>query len=474
VILLVEGPDGERQVPLDTFPFEIGRQPENHLVLPDARVSRHHARLLADNGRVFVEDRNSRLGISVNGQAAKRAAVAQGDLIELGPYRLRIAVRRADAFSRLREILEVARAMDGTLATPKLLDAIVDAAVKVTESDRGFLFLRRDGGVEMAAARDAQGAPLDETCLRVPRKLIEEGLSRREAFAINFDADREIDPGQTVVLLELRSSVFVPLPRAGGLLYLDSRSAGADLAAGNRELLETLALEASAVLESARGFEESERRRKLEDELALAREVQRNLQPREYPREGWLRAWGATIPSRQIAGDSFDIRALPGDRWAFGIVDVSGKGAGAALLAALLQGALFMATGSLAETVARLNRFLLDRQQGEQYATLFVATLHKDGTLRYVNAGHPPPIHAGGQPLAATGMPLGLIDSAAWEMGTVQLAPGDRVILYSDGLSDAVPVAKLTTDDEGLHATLAALTEPEDDVTVLVVDYDPA
>jgi hypothetical protein len=135
----------------------------------------------------------------------------------------------------------------------------------------------------MAAARSEGGECLSEQCIRVPRRLIDEAISKRDAYVLNFDTEQSFDPGQTVVMLDLRSSVFVPLPRAGGVLYLDSRITSSDLASGKRELLETLALEATTVIESARGIEERQHRRKLEDELSLARTIQQSLLPRTFP-----------------------------------------------------------------------------------------------------------------------------------------------------------------------------------------------
>ncbi len=473
MILAIEGPDGERQAALSEFPFFVGRQPENHLVLADSRVSRTHARILQDSGGLWIEDAGSRLGTTVNGDTVKRQELRAGDVVEVGPYRLTLRMPTPDAFARLREVLELVRSLEGTFSPQSILDGIVDAALRITSSERGFLFLRRGGAVTMAAARSDGGECLSEQCIRVPRRLIDEAISKRDAYVLNFDTERSFDPGQTVVMLDLRSSVFVPLPRADGVLYLDSRITSSDLASGKRELLETLALEASTVIESARGIEERQHRRKLEDELSLARTIQQSLLPRTFPDCGWMRSWGVNIPSRQIGGDSFDVHQLSADEWLISIADVSGKGAGAALLASLIQGALFMSGNDILSAVTKLNRFILDRSQGEQYATMFVGVLSRDGLLRYINAGHVAPLLVGRTSLDSSGMPVGLIEIATWEEQQVQLHTGDRLIAYSDGLSDALDVNELDTTDAGLRQTLKQFESPEDDVTVLVVDFEP-
>ena len=125
---------------------------------------------------------------------------------------------------------------------------------------------------------------------------------------------------------------------------MDSRGSAADLSVGNREILQTLALEASTILENARLLEEERGKRHMEEELDLARTIQQGLLPSNLPSEGWFRAAGSSITSRQVGGDYFDVHPAGPDAFACVIADVSGKGVSAALLAALLQGAFLLAS----------------------------------------------------------------------------------------------------------------------------------
>lgn len=490
--LIVFAPTGQRtHVALDHFPFVIGRQPDCDLVLVDQRISRNHANITQSGNEYQIEDLGSRHGLTVNGAKAQRQTLKGGDIIEFGvdsSYQLQFlseSLAPSEGLGKLKEILAIVRSMEHTVTPEEILESVVDAALRLTRAERGFLFLRRGGYLQMAAARDMVGQPLTETSLRVPRRLIEEALTdRREVFAINFE-DQEVGFTQTVMNLQLQSSVFVPLPGADGLLYLDSRADQADLARGNRELLETLALEAANVLQSTRRFEEERTRRRLEEELVLARSIQENLQPRELPKEGWLRADGSSRPSRQVGGDYFDVHRLNGDSWALSMADVSGKGAGAALLASLLQGALLMAGDAIEEFFTRLNSFLLERTRGEKYATLFYGTIDRSGLLRYANAGHcaPQVVSRDGSliELDSTGIPLGMVANAVHGVETFQLAPGDRLIVYSDGFTDNANTAGLFEGLANLTASdthqvlLARLNsgEPDDDVTLLVLEYKP-
>src|SRR6202035_1996933 len=137
----------------------------------------------------------------------------------------------------------------------------------------------------------------------------------------------------SVADLELRSVVCVPLVRinAGpaqdtsmlstkndtvGVLYMDSRVIAADLSGGNRELLQTLAIEASTILENARLMEDERGKLRMEDELRIARQIQQGLLPAELPGEGWFRAAGSSLPSTQVGGDYFDVRQVAGECWA--------------------------------------------------------------------------------------------------------------------------------------------------------------
>jgi serine phosphatase RsbU (regulator of sigma subunit) len=288
-----------------------------------------------------------------------------------------------------------------------------------------------------------------------------------------------------------------------GLLYMDSRVRNADLSSGGRELLTTLALEASTVLENARLLEEQWVRKRLEAELHVARQIQQSLLPRALPAEGWFRAAATSIPSLQVGGDYVDLRAVNETCWAVMMADVSGKGVGAALLASLLQG-MFVASPytllSIEEMVTRVNRFLNERTGGEQYATAFYCTLDRDGGLRWINAGHPPVlvVSAGGelQHLSANGTPLGMLPEAVYTVMESRLAAGDKLVIYTDGLLDSENGERAAFGLKRLRETVAANAAGSsqqmqaailaavhaftdgaaaaDDITLAVVEYRPS
>jgi sigma-B regulation protein RsbU (phosphoserine phosphatase) len=549
-VLLVLAPSGQRsRLTLDSLPFGIGRQSGNSLVLRDNRTSRNHCRILFENGAYVVEDLNSRHGTWVNGQRVARHVLRNSDRIEFGvrdSYQLTFSAEKQD-FQRLlgkwgaaqpsasdsggagdlvklRSLVEVARALQNSLSTKEVLTAVVDAALAVTSCERGFLMLRADrdnnGDLDVSVARDNAGRELEAGDLRVPRHLIRRALaSRKDLLSMSFDPSEEqgVRPDMTVAQLELRSVVCLPLIRLRsggpddtrtvtamedtvGLIYMDSRVAPADLSSGNRELLQTLAIEASTILENARLIEEERGKLRMEDELKLAREIQQGLQPSSMPQSGWFRAAGSSTPSTQVGGDYFDVRQNSPASWTAVVADVSGKGVGSALLASLLQGTFLMASGDpahIAPRMARLNHFLLERTRGEKYATVFYCILDVSGLLSYSNAGHCAPFlvsaHGRLRTLNTTSMPLGMLEDAPFQMLQRELTPGDKLVIYSDGLTEAEDAEGAFFDTErvrhclrenaaldaaGLHAALIGAVDlfteggtVRDDITILVIEY---
>ncbi|MGD0015364.1 MAG: SpoIIE family protein phosphatase [Bryobacteraceae bacterium] len=498
--LVVRNPSGARsRVPIARFPFRIGRHGDNDLVLRDGRASRHHCEITAENGEYYIADLKSSYGVSVNGRRVSRHKLSHADRIEFGfpdSYQLTFELEAAlpasladtpsagaggASLAKLRATLEVTRALQTALSTDDVLAAVVEAALTITGCERGFLLLRHGDDLEIRIGRSRSG-PLAKSDLGVPTRLLFRALNQRKEFlSMNFDpADTPGAAERSICDLGLRSVVCVPLVRVRtgsvaettamspaedtvGLLYMDSRLENADLSGGSRELLTTLALEASTVLENARLLEEQWARQRMEQELRIARQIQESLMPRALPTSGWFRAAASSIPSLQVGGDYVDVREISPDCWAGIVADVSGKGVGAALLASLLQG-IFLAAPltrlSMDEMMQRINRFLSERTGGEQYATVFYCTFERSGSLRWVNAGHPPPIlvrrEGGLRVLEATGTPVGLLAEAAYATEATRLEPGDALVIYSDGLSESQNAAREFFGTERLRKTVAA------------------
>jgi ketosteroid isomerase-like protein len=182
---------------------------------------------------------------------------------------------------------------------------------------------------------------------------------------------------------------------------------------------------------------------RIDRELALASVVQRALMAHTASAGAFFELVSASLPCRAIGGDFLEYRDLPSGAFGLAIGDVSGKGPAAALVAAMLQG-MFSLAGDSSDgpgvVVGRLNRALHQRDIAPRYATFFYGILEPDGRFTYSNAGHPPPLlvsSSGVRPLTAGGPILGVFESAIFPSDTVTLLPGDSLICYSDGVTDA-------------------------------------
>ena len=503
-LTVVDTSGRRRELEVTRSPFRIGRLPDCDLSLRDSRVSRNHAQILLEDGKYFIEDLESRHGLIINGKKAKRHELRPADCVEFGSEdSYKVFVGEEPAFSaplmekvaamptakgpgnlgQLSAVLDVALALQSSLAVEDVLDAAVDAALVVTQAERGFLMLRQDDGeLQTKVARDRNGKILAGEDLRVPRGVIQKALdSRRDLLSMTASPSDPgagaFDKGGTAEALALRSVICVPLVRIRvgqqhetsvlsarqdtlGVLYMDSKVG--ELSGGNRELLQTLAIEISTVLENARLLGEERKKHDLEQELKIARDIQQSMLPPKMPAEGWLLADGSSEACQQVGGDYFDVIQLSPDHWAAVLADVSGKGVSAALLTSLIQGAFFATAtldASLSEVVARINNYICERSRLAKFATVFYSLIERDGLIRWVNAGHCPTIvaRAAGEIecLEPTSFPIGLFPDAEFPQRECRLLPGDKLVIYSDGVSEAENFSDEQFGEERLKAVVA-------------------
>lgn len=234
--------------------------------------------------------------------------------------------------------------------------------------------------------------------------------------------------------------------RMTGFLALGFKTEQEDYAPEEISLLSTLAPQVALASENLRLIEENVVKRRLEEQMQMARRIQEGFLPRVLPHTPGLEIATHNRFSLDVAGDYFDVLQLPDGESLIAIADVSGKGAGAALLMANLQASLRTAVEvgiPLARAVAQVNNLIFRNTPPEQYIT-FVAVLYDPRTskLRFVNAGHNPPqlIRANGETeeLQPTGIILGAIADMPYEEESVNFRTGDVLVLYTDGVSEAM------------------------------------
>lgn len=540
-LLLVEPGGASRELALTVTPFRIGRQTGNELILRDSRVSRQHARIVLQDGRYVLEDLGSRHGTWVNGNQISKHKLQPGDCIEFGvpdSYKvvfqsdespLEELLQHVDApptlpaasreLHHLGVLLEVARALHAGQVLEDVLAAVVDAAVEVTRTERGVLLLQQqDGELTPAVARDAARRTIPTDDLHISSSLLRQvSASRHELIVTDSGEQAGIRQQDSIVRMALRTIVAIPLERRSlvgvldstvvsrpsellGVLYLDSRTPSSAFSDLDRDVLHSLAQEAGSVVENARLFAAVREKERLEHELNIAAEIQRGLLPKEFPQSNYFSAAGFNVACESVGGDFFDVFPLCAGRYAFVVADVAGKGISAALLASVLQGVFSasMITELNAEALlARVNQYLCERSGQARYATLFYSVLSEDGSLEYINAGHLPPLvrtaRGNVRPLGAGNLPLGLFCNAEYRASHGSLAPGDCLVIFSDGVTEAQNTQLELFGAERLAgvlrgfrgrtaqelaetirfevATFAGAAPQSDDLTLLVVQY---
>jgi serine phosphatase RsbU (regulator of sigma subunit) len=261
-----------------------------------------------------------------------------------------------------------------------------------------------------------------------------------------------------------------------GVLYLDSRRPAA-FSKLDRQILDALAADAASILDNARLVERERERQRLEQEIGIARDIQQALLPKNFRDYPHLSVSGINFPCLAVGGDYFDVFSLGDNRTAFLLADVSGKGLGAALCTNLLQGALSgMTLGTdPARVFNHVNRFLCDHAEIGRYATMFFGILDEQGHLEYINAGHPSPFlirNGVAEDVFTEGSyPVGLVPEAEYTTVCLKLEPGDTLVLFSDGVTEAMdPAEQLFGVPRLKEVLMGQMQTPLDELQRLVLD----
>ena len=512
-ILEVIAPDQTcRRVPLTHSPFLIGRSGtgENHLQLPDGRISRRCALIVSGKEGCRLEDCGNRYGIFVNGIRVGQKLLEDGDAITFGVgdcYRILFHCPSSPSLesndtvanlltsigaisditgsisssglSRLNMLLQATSLLHSQLPLDSVLSSMMDHAIAITHADRGLLVEPdAEGDMRVRLARNSSGESLPPAALSPSHTVISQAI-RQQSSLITEDlnlANLDLKEAESVVMQSLRAVVAIPLygrtrldlerpllPNRNellGVLYLDSRQTAA-FSAIDRKILDALAAESASILDNARLVARERERQRLEQELTIAREIQQAFLPKGLKDFPHLAVTGVHRPCHEVGGDYFDVFPVNEDCVAFVIADVSGKGLGAALVTTMLQGALSgIAMGADPVNVLHhLNRLLCRHREVGRYATLFAGLLDRDGLFQYVMAGHPSPLlMRRGQisELYTEGsLPVGLLPQAEYTAGRMQLEPDDTLVLFSDGVTEAQDPDRKLFEVSGLWGTLA-------------------
>jgi len=512
-VLEIVSPDGARRyVRITQTPFLIGRGAEtgNHLQLSDRRISRNCAAIVLEAGHLYLEDRGQRRGLFVNGEKVESRALNDGDSVTFGLEDSYEILFRSGSSSgedslpnlltriehitssepvggglrKLNLLLEATTLLHSQVPLDEALALMLDHAVSVTDADRGMLLEADASGVlKVRLARRTGGLRLPPESLTPSQTAIQLAL-RQHSPVVTEDierADLDLQSAQSIIAQRLRAVVVIPLfsvhrsttadssgtpalAHSLGVLYLDSRRPAA-FSKLDRQILDALAADAASTLDNARLVVRERERQRMEQEIDIARDIQQALLPRDFREYPHLAVAGCNFPCLSVGGDYFDVFPLDNKRTAFLIADVSGKGLGAALLTTMLQGALSgMTLGTdPARVFNHVNRFLCDHSEVGRYATMFFGILDDEGHLEFINAGHPSPflIRRGvaEEPFSEGSYPVGLVPEAEYTVARLRLEPGDTIVLFSDGVTEAMDTDEQLFGVPRLREVLTGQTE---------------
>src|SRR5215471_20068501 len=491
-VLEVISPDGARRYArVGQTPYMIGRGAEtgNHLQLNDRRISRQCAAIVIEANRFYIEDRGQRRGVFVNNEKVDSRALTDGDIITFGLEDSYEIIFRSSAepggetipqlltriehitssepatggLRKLNMLLEASSLLHSQLPLDSVLAKMLDHAVAVLDADRGLLLENGpDGALKVRLARRSGGLRVPPESVTPSQTALQLAL-KQHAPIITEDlaqAEADLQAAQSIVAQRLRAVVVIPLysiTRANsqesmvnlrrgdflGVLYLDSRRPAA-FSKLDRQILDALAADAASTLDNARLVERERERQRMEQEINIARDIQQALLPKDFREFPHLAVSGCNFPCLSVGGDYFDVFPMGEGRTAFLIADVSGKGLGAALLTTMLQGALSGMTlgNDPVKVFNHVNRFLCDHAEVGRYATMFFGVLDSDGHMEFINAGHPSPILIRKQTVEEAftegSYPVGLVPDAEYTAACLKLEPEDTLVLFSDGVTEAM------------------------------------
>ena len=473
-------PQGRRTIAVsETDSYLIGRSSECQLQLSDAQVSRRHCELRHVASGWLIRDCGSRFGTFLNNQRVGETdtPLRPGDRLRVGQTEVHVAdpassqtASAAFDFRQMNALLASLRALGSTQVLGEVLAIVLDAALDVTGAERGFILLAgAEAKLELMLARARGGVtlPTAQTSQRIPERVFATGV---DEVVADLHDDEHAAMHMGTVALGIRHVLCTPLTVASyaeggaakriGVLYLDSRDRGH---LQQLVTLRALAAQAAVVIENARLYREVVERERTAQELRIAARIQQALLPPAQFTGASVTLAAKTTPCRDVGGDFFDYQERD-TGFSFVLGDVAGKGTSAALLTAVIQG-LFAAEAEAedppATVLRRVNRALCRRAIDARFVTGFYGQI-VNGTLRYCNAGHNAPFlfsNGGLQRLETGGCVMGLFDTAAYESAEVPCAPGDLLVVFSDGVTEAVNADGDELGDDRLHQCLEAVRD---------------
>ncbi|HUS38833.1 MAG: SpoIIE family protein phosphatase [Pirellulales bacterium] len=500
-LIIADGPNTGTRYELSKPTTVLGRHPDCEIILDAGAVSRQHAHVLKEGTRLFVEDLRSRNGTFVNDQQILgRRELVGGDMVRICDLKFQfddgispvtgrgVAITPdwsraimvdddpsgtssrimskldvsessrmsidANPAAKLKAVLEIIANLGKSVALDDVLPKVLDSLFKIfLQADRGFVALK-DGDAKALIPKAIKfRRPDSDDTIRISRTIVDEVLTRREAV-LSADAatDSRFQMSESVADFSIRSMICAPLLNSEGdplgVIQLDTTNQRNRFRDEDLELLVGVASPAGLAIENAQLHEDALRQQAIDRDLQMAHQVQRGFLPSSPPELEGYHFFDFYHSAYQVGGDYFDYVYLPGGRIGIVVGDVSGKGIAAALLTAKLSSEVRFCMASnedIAAAVNQVNRTFCSSHWDDRFVTMVFAVLEPvSGRITLVNAGHMPPLlrRAGADVISAgeegAGLPIGVDEEYEYQTVTVQLEPGDGIVLFTDGFSEAM------------------------------------
>ncbi len=486
----------------------VGRHPECSVQLPSNMVSRRHARIVLNGDSATIEDLGSGNGTFVNGKRIlSPTSLADQDRVKLGPMLLRYESGGAPGVSqkatldgnlgtvvtdshfdvdieeeedeeaagsamldtlqnssgfgmldvqpaeKLKAIIEISRALAGTLDLKKLLPKILDTLFDIfPHADRGCILLKDENGRMFPAAQKHRRDDEDAT-VRLSKTIVNKVLEEKTGI-LSEDAasDNRFDASESIANLTIRSMMCVPLLAIDGepmgLVNIDTQNPLNRFRKDDLDLLLAVAGQAAISYESARLLESFVAKQKQDNELEIARQVQEALLPSELPKAEGYEFYASYDSAQAVGGDYYDCIDLGEGRICVSFGDVAGKGVPGALIMSRMSSCVQNTMSfcqDVSQAVEAINDHMCSNAVEGRFVTYILAIVDvATGDMTLVNAGHMSPMIR--RPDGAVeefdeetvGLPIGVVEGYPFEVVSRRIEPGEMVVLFTDGVDEAM------------------------------------
>ena len=502
---VIVGPNSGQTCRLTASECVLGRHPGCDFPIDDEAASRRHARIVLAGSDHYLEDLDSRNGTFLNGERIQqRREIADGDRLRIGKTVFTFHLRPSSPASeghplirgkgslllvddeelegdrallskrgassgqatmpsnitlqaQLKALLEITHNLRKTLSLDSVLPQILESLFVIfPAAERGFIVLESDAGEITPFCVKLRCGDADDP-VRISRTVIRQVMGAREGI-LSADAadDSRFESSKSLSEVRIRSMMCAPLIDTGGrsfgAIQIDTLSNCDRFQEEDLDVLLSVATQASIAIENARFHEYTLRQRTIQRDLDLADRIQRSFLPKRRPDLAGYEFFDHYRPASHVGGDFYDYVTLADGRLAVVVADVIGHGLAAAMLTAKLAAEVrfqLLSTTQPAEAVTQLNASLARDLMEGHFVTLVVAVLTPGtGEVTVVNAGHLRPILRRGDGRVSdvgneqAGLPLGVLEERRYEHSTVRLSSGELLLIFTDGVNEAMNEAK--------------------------------